>query len=77
MLWDAAISLFRPKGQGESRRDPERHLEVGRFTCRTDADDKVYEAAIAPSIGAADEQDPNLGDVRRGGEENIGGGRRP
>ena len=72
---NAAISLFPPRGQRESRWNPERHLEVGRFTCRADSDNEVDKAAITPSIGAADEQDSDLNDLRRGGEKQVGGSR--
>jgi hypothetical protein len=50
-------------------------LEVGRFTCRADSDNEVDKAAITPSIGAADEQDSDLNDLRRGGEKQVGGRR--
>lgn len=54
--------------QTEGGRHPERQLEVGRFSRRSDSDDEVEKAAVAPSIRAADEQDTNLSGLRRGGQ---------
>ena len=58
-------------------RDPDRYLEVRRFPSRADPDDKIHKAAITQSIGASKEQDSDLSDLRRRGEEQIGGRRRP
>jgi len=67
-------TLFPRKDCG---RDPYRHLEIRRFPCRADPDHEIRKTAIAQSIRTSNEQDPNLSDLRRRREEQIGGRRRP
>lgn len=67
------MHLFLP--QRERRRNPQRHLEVRCIARRSDADDEVHKTAFAPSIRAADEQDSDMRDLRRGGEQQVGSGR--